>query len=90
MKTKQPKLNKLGAQVNLWRTKLDVLMAHAARASAQAKLDHQKRFDDSSAKPVPAESKLDALRESGIEKWMMLKAGVGSAWNDLDVGRRTQ
>jgi len=32
-----------------------------------------------------AQAKLDEVKTAGSEKWETLKAGVESAWNDLEI-----
>lgn len=73
----ETRLQRLGA-------KLDDLVAKAKEAGAGAKSDHRKRIDDLKARYGVARSKLDDLRVAGSEKWATVKAGVESAWTDLE------
>jgi histidinol dehydrogenase len=65
--------------------KLDRLVAKAKEAGAEARTDYRKRIDDLKAKYRVSQSKLDDLRAAGSERWDTVKAGVESAWAELEA-----
>jgi hypothetical protein len=85
MKKMEAHIGKMETQLKQWGAKLDELVAKAERAGTEAKIDYRKRIDDLKSKHKAAQSKLDELRAGGSEKWETLKAGVESAWNELEV-----
>jgi peptidoglycan hydrolase CwlO-like protein len=83
-KTEQD-LGKLETQLKQWGVKLDEFVAKADRAGTAARIDNRKRIDELKAKVKVAQAKLDEVKTAGSEKWETLKAGVESAWNDLEI-----
>ena len=81
----QAHVGKMETQLRQWGAKLDELVVKAEGAGTEAKADYRKRIDDLKAKHQVAQAKLDELKAAGSEKWETLKAGVESAWNELDV-----
>jgi histidinol dehydrogenase len=65
--------------------RLDRLVAKAKEAGAEARTDYRKRIDDLKAKYRVSQSKLDDLRAAGSERWDTVKAGVESAWAELEA-----
>jgi peptidoglycan hydrolase CwlO-like protein len=83
-KTEQD-LGKLETQLQQWGAKLDEFVAKADRAGTAARIDNRKRIDELKAKVRAAQAKLDEVKTAGSEKWETLKAGVETAWNDLEI-----
>ena len=81
----QQDLGKLETQLQQWGAKLDEFVAKADRAGTTARIDNRKRIDELKAKVKVAQAKLDEVKTAGSEKWETLKAGVESAWNDLEI-----
>ena len=76
------------AQLRVWGAKLDRLVAEAEEAGAGATVDLRERILDLRARSRVAQAKLDGLRAAGDEKWDTFKAGVESAWSELEVALR--
>ena len=85
MENTQDKVGKLETQLKQWGAKLDEFVAKADRAGTTARIDNRRRIDDLKAKVQAAQSKLDEVRTAGSERWETLKAGVESAWKDLEI-----
>jgi hypothetical protein len=85
METRGAHVGRMETQLQQWGAKLDEFVAKADEAGAEAKIDYRKGIDDLKAKHRGAQGKLDELKAAGSEKWETLKAGVESAWNELDV-----
>jgi peptidoglycan hydrolase CwlO-like protein len=85
MEKTQQDLGKLETQLQQWGAKLDEFVAKADRAGTTARIDNRKRIDELKAKVKVAQAKLDEVKTAGSEKWETLKAGVESAWNDLEI-----
>jgi hypothetical protein len=88
MEKMEAHVGKMETQLKQWGMKLDELMAKAEEAGTDAKADYRKHIDDLKAKHLVAQSKLDELRAAGHDEWQSLKAGVESAWTELDVAFR--
>jgi peptidoglycan hydrolase CwlO-like protein len=85
MENTEDNVGKLETQLKQWGAKLDEFVAKADRAGTAARIDNRKRIDELKAKVKAAEAKLDEVKTAGSEKWGTLKAGVESAWNDLEI-----
>ena len=85
MEKMEAHVGKMETQLRQWGAKLDELVVTAEGAGTEAKADYRKHIDDLKAKHQAAQAKLDELKAAGSEKWETLKAGVESAWNELDV-----
>jgi len=59
------------------------LEASITKAEGQAKKDLERKLDDAKVKRDAAARKLDELKEAGADRWEKVKAGVGSAVDDL-------
>jgi hypothetical protein len=77
-------IGKMETQLKQWGAKLDDMVAVAEEAGAEAKLDYRKRIDYLKSKHQAAQLKLDELRAVGSDKWETLKAGIESAWNEVE------
>jgi hypothetical protein len=85
MEKTQENLGRLESQLKQWGAKLDEFVARADRAGTTARIDNRRRIDDLKAKCQAAQSKLDEVRTAGSEKWDTLRAGVESAWGELEI-----
>jgi len=85
METMAAHVGKMETRLKEWGAQLDELVAKGHEASAEAKIDYRKRIDDLKAKHQAAQAKLEELKTAGSEKWETFKAGVESAWNELEV-----
>ena len=85
MEKMQENLGLLESQLKQWGAKLDEFVARADRAGTTARIDNRRRIDDLKAKCQAAQSKLDEVRTAGSEKWDTLRAGVESAWGELEI-----
>lgn len=65
--------------------KLDTLLAKAEERASSANDTAHDGVADLEAKRQSVREKLDELRESGGEKWEILKGGIEAAWTDLEV-----
>ena len=72
-------------QFKQWGAKLDEFVAKAEKAGSDAKLDYQLLVDEMKAKHEVARSKLEALRAATSDEWDTARAGVESAWKELEV-----
>jgi len=85
MENTQDKVGKLETQLKQWGAKLDEFVAKADRAGTAARIDNRRRIEELKAKVKAAQAKLDEVKTAGSEKWETLKAGVESAWKDLEI-----
>ncbi len=76
---------KMETRLEQYGARLDRLVAKAKEAGAEAKTDYRKRIQDLKAKYRAAQSRLDELRAAGSGKWDTVKAGVESAWAELEA-----
>lgn len=77
-------IEKLESQLKDWEAKLDVLVAKAGVARAEAKSEYREHVDELKAKHRTAKAKLEELKTASSEKWDILKTGVEGAWNELE------
>ena len=85
MEARQVHVGKMEARLRQWGAKLDELAAKCDESGTEARFDYRKRIDDLKAKHQAAQAKLDELKTAGSDKWETLKAGVESAWGELEV-----
>ena len=74
---------KMQAQLDELRAKLDILKARAAGASADAQLELNKQVAAMESRIEEGKMKLSQLAESSDEAWDTMKAGFESAWDSL-------
>jgi len=74
---------KMEAELNGWSARLKELKAKAEKATAQGRIEYQKKLEASKLKHDAAARKLVELKSAGEDKWEALKSGVESAWNEL-------
>jgi len=72
-------------QLKLWSSKIDRLAAKTQRVGFQARFDTLMHIDELKALRVIAQSKFDEFRAAEGKEQKRLKAGLKSAWNDLDA-----
>jgi hypothetical protein len=75
----------LEGQLELWRAKLNELLAKADVAGKEAKLDSRKHLDELKAKVAATQAKLAAAKAAGSDKWDAFKQDVESSWKDLEA-----
>jgi peptidoglycan hydrolase CwlO-like protein len=85
MENTEDNVGKLETQLKQWGAKLDEFVAKADRAGTAARIDNRRRIEELKAKVKAAQAKLDEVKTAGSEKWETLKAGVESAWKDLEI-----
>ena len=85
MENTEDNVGKLEPQLKQWGAKLDEFVAKADRAGTAARIDNRRRIEELKAKVKAAQAKLDEVKTAGSEKWETLKAGVESAWKDLEI-----
>jgi hypothetical protein len=74
---------KMEAEIKEWSARLSELKAKAEKATAQGRIEYQKKLELSQKKHDAAARKLAELKSAGEDKWEALKAGVESAWKEL-------
>jgi hypothetical protein len=77
-------VSKLEDQLALWGAKLKEAAAKAEVAGQETKLEAREHLDEVKAKLDVARSKLDEAKAAGGDGWHKFKAGVESAWSDLE------
>lgn len=78
-------VSKLEDQLELWAAKLNELAAKAEVKSHETKIDTRKHLEDAKAKLAVARSRLDEAKTAGAGRWDKFKAGVESAWKELET-----
>jgi hypothetical protein len=74
---------KMEAELKRWSARLSELKAKTEKATAQGRIEYQKKLELSKAKHDAAARKLEELKSAGEDKWEALKTGVESAWKEL-------
>lgn len=60
-----------------------VLKEKASKAAGQAKVDLEKKLEETKAKHADAAKKLEELKGASADRWEKLKDGFGKAFDDL-------
>ena len=85
MSQKELYVEKMEAQLNDWRAKLDAIKARLEEAELQGRLEFHKQVEASQRQHEVACRHLDELKKSGEEAWDALKAGVDTVWKELNA-----
>lgn len=72
----EAQLREIETQIAEWRAKTD-------QASAEARLEYQKRLDELENKRTEVRDRLQQLRYAGEDAWHDVREGVDQAWNEL-------
>jgi hypothetical protein len=83
---KQAYVDKVDAQMREWRAQIEELNARADKASAEKKIEYNKKIDNLLVQLREMESRTQMLREAQSDAWEKVKDGVDSAWKDLKKG----
>ena len=74
---------KMHAQVDEWKSRLETLRAKGAQMAADVKIDYGKQIGDWQSKEKELKLKMEELAASGIEKFEILKTGTETLWSDM-------
>jgi uncharacterized coiled-coil DUF342 family protein len=83
METRELYRQKYEAQIHEWTAKLEGLIAHTDKLTAQAKLDAKPRLDAIHVKIEAAKARLHEIAEATDEKWDEVKKGAEHAWHEV-------
>ncbi len=74
---------KIDAQMNEWRAKLDELKAKAEKSEADTKIKYQKEAKDVSSRLEALKLEVDKMKNSSQDKWEELKLKVDQTARDM-------
>jgi hypothetical protein len=83
METRELYKQKYEAQLHEWSAKLEGLIAHTDKLTAQAKLDAKPRLDAIHVKMEAAKERLHEIAVATDDKWDDVKAGAEHAWHEV-------
>ena len=83
METRELYKQKYEAQIHEWSAKLEALIAHTDKLTAQAKLDAKPRLDAIHVKIEAAKAKLHEIAGATDDKWDEVKKGAEHAWHEV-------
>ena len=83
MNLKDAYREKLEAQLDEQRARLELLKAKAKRAAADAKIMAYEEIADADAKLAALKSRLKELGNASGDAWQDMRAGIEKAWDDL-------
>ncbi|MEP7121128.1 MAG: coiled coil domain-containing protein [Byssovorax sp.] len=83
METRELYKQKYEAQIHEWSAKLEGLIAHTDKLTAQAKLDAKPRLDAIHEKMDAAKARLHDIALATDDKWDDVKAGAEHAWHEV-------
>ena len=86
MKSKDEYIQSLASELTEWSAQIDLLVAKAEAATAEAKLKYADELTALRAKQNAAAVKLDELRESSGDAWETAKETAHAVWADLKTG----
>ena len=84
MSKKDAYVKKMKAQLDEWSAEIDKLQAKAEKAEAGLQIEYVKKLDELKSLRTAAKQKLTGIKESGDDAWNDFKAGLESAWNELE------
>jgi hypothetical protein len=76
--------NKMQAQLDEWRTRLEVLKDKADQEETNLQLEYYTLIDEMKLELESAHKKLQQLKQAGDETWEELKTEVETTWDALD------
>jgi len=76
--------NKMQAQLDEWRTRLEVLKDKAGQEETNLQLEYYTLIDEVKLELESAHKKLQQLKQAGDETWEELKTEVETTWDALD------
>lgn len=83
MSEKEIYQQKLKAKLDEWRSEIEKMRAKASGASADAKLEMNKKTDELEAKIEEGKNKLAELADASDDKWETMKDDLESKWESL-------
>jgi uncharacterized coiled-coil DUF342 family protein len=83
MSEKEIYQQKLKAKLDEWRSDIDKMRAKASGASADVKLEMNKKADELEAKIEEGKDKLAELADASDDKWESIKDDLESKWESL-------
>jgi len=83
MSLKDAYREKIEAQIEEQRARIELLKAKAKRAAADAKIMVYEEIGDADAKLAALKEKLRELGNASGDAWQEMKGGVEQAWADL-------
>ena len=69
MSQKDAYIQKINAQLDEWKAKLDVVKAKANNKGADSRIDYEKKADELDAKLAALREKRDELKKSAEDNW---------------------
>jgi ABC-type Zn uptake system ZnuABC Zn-binding protein ZnuA len=81
--TKEAYQAKVKAQLDKLNAKIDELKAKAAQAKADAAIEYHGQMEELYTKRETAQMKLQEVQDASGEAWEEMKAGVETAWTEL-------
>lgn len=83
MKDKDLYIQKMQAQVDIWKAELDKFNARASKLSANSQLDMNKNIKALETKIEEGKSKIQELAKAGEEVWDSALDAIQSRWESL-------
>lgn len=80
---------KVEAQFNEWSAKLDVLKAKADKASADAKLELNKKLESLHDLQGQAKEVVEKIKASSADAWNDAKKGIEDSWTKISTAVET-
>lgn len=84
METPGQEVGKIERRLRQLGTNLDRLAARATEAELDAKLDYRRQIDLIREKHAQVRRRLDEFRAAHGQKWDNFRAGIETAWHDLE------
>ena len=83
MSEKKAYQEKVEATLNQLDARIDLLKAQAKEASAEAKIEYNKRLEDLREQQSEVRARLQEMSEAGEEAWEEFKDGIDEAVSEL-------
>ena len=82
-KSKEAYRDKMQAELDQYRARIDMLRAKAAESSADARIEYERQLDGLEERRQQMQARLDELGRTSGAAFDDMKKGIASAWHDL-------
>ncbi len=83
MSSKEAYQQKMQAELDQLKARIDLMRAKAAEAGADTRIELEKTLSGLDDRREKMEGRLDALKDAGEDAWDDVKKGVADAWDEL-------
>ena len=83
MTNREAYIEKAKAQIDQWNAEINKMLANAAEAEADAKIEYQKQIDEMRNQRNEAKEQIKQMQSASNKAWDDMQAGFDKAWDDI-------